>query len=69
MGSLFFLNFFFDGVFNGADVLDACLLAKNAVEYTYTGQHPLFDDNGNGIGNDDNDGTAAREMIRCLILL
>ncbi|MEA2060754.1 MAG: C13 family peptidase [Thermodesulfobacteriota bacterium] len=63
MGSLSFSNFFFDGVFNGADVLDACLLAKNAVEYTYTSQHPLFDDNGNGIGNDDNDGAAARKMI------
>jgi len=41
--------------------LDAFILAKSAIEYTYTKQTPVIDDNGNGVGNDTQDGNNSKD--------
>jgi hypothetical protein len=56
LGSLSFSNLFWSQIYNGASVTDAFIIAKNSIEYTYTNQTPMIDDNGNGIGNDNQDG-------------
>jgi len=59
-GAISFSYYFWTHVFNGIDVYDSFDLAANAVGYTTTNQHPLLDDNGNGIGNEAGDGALAK---------
>ncbi|SLM28582.1 exported hypothetical protein [Desulfamplus magnetovallimortis] len=61
-GQLSFSSFFFQGIFNGENVTDSFLNAKNSTQFTYTSQCPMMDDNGNGIGNDDDDCERARDI-------
>jgi streptogramin lyase len=51
-GSVSFSNYFWTHIFNGVDIKDAFLLAKDAIGYTTEYQHPLLDANGNGTGNE-----------------
>ncbi|SLM29359.1 exported hypothetical protein [Desulfamplus magnetovallimortis] len=62
IGQLSFSSFFFDGIFNGGNVMDAFINAKNSTQFTHSSQTPLIDDNGNGIGNEDDDGKLARNI-------
>ncbi|SLM29358.1 exported hypothetical protein [Desulfamplus magnetovallimortis] len=62
IGQLSFSSFFFDGIFNGGNVMDAFINAKNSTQFTHSSQTPLIDDNGNGIGNEDDDGKLARNV-------
>lgn len=61
-GQLSFSSFFFDGIFNGGSVKDSFFTARNSTRYTHPSQNPLIDDNGNGIGNEDDDGELARSV-------
>lgn len=60
-GSLSFSWLFWGQIQNGGNLLDAFLIAKNAIQYTYTGQTPSLDDNGNGQPDDD-DGTLSKNI-------
>jgi len=59
-GSISFSSYFWTHVFNGLDVFDAFTLAREAMSYTTDFQHPLLDDNGNGLGNEPQDGALAQ---------
>ena len=61
-GALSFSYFFWGNIFNGMTVGNAFFSARNATRYAYSNQSPLLDDNGNGIGNEDDDGLAARDI-------
>jgi len=58
-GEVSFSKFFWTHVLNGANVNDAFLHAKVAVEFAGGNQTPYCDDNGNGIGNERLDGQVA----------
>jgi len=58
-GSVSFSNYFWTHVFNGLNIKHAFALTKSAMEYSTDNQHPLLDDNGNGVGNDQDDGLLA----------
>ena len=55
-GAISFSNYFWTGIFNGANVKDAFDLSSAAIGVTTSYQNPLLDDNGNGIGNEVDDG-------------
>lgn len=59
-GDASFSWYFWNQVFNGLNVRDIFLYAKNAVEFAVSGQTPQLDDNGNKAGNDPEDGQLAR---------
>ena len=61
-GSLSFSYLFWGFVMNGMNLFDAFIFAKNSIEYTYQSQTPIFDDNGNGIGNENMEGELAKEI-------
>ena len=61
-GSLSFSSLFWEHVFNGMNLDDTFISAKDAVQYTYKNQSPLLDDNGNGIGNENADGDLAKTI-------
>ncbi len=61
-GALSFSYFFWGNIFNGMTVGNAFFSARNSTRYAYSNQSPLLDDNGNGIGNEDDDGIAARDI-------
>lgn len=61
-GALSFSSFFWGNIFNGMTVGNAFFSARNSTRYSYPDQSPLMDDNGNGMGNDDDDGILAREI-------
>ncbi|QTA80470.1 NHL repeat-containing protein [Desulfonema limicola] len=50
-GSVSFSNYFWTDIFNGKDVFQAFKSAENAISLTMEYQHPLFDDNGDGISD------------------
>ena len=58
-GSVSFSNYFWTHIFNGLNVKDAFDLTRSAMLYPTELQHPLLDDNGNGIGNEKEDGALA----------
>ena len=58
-GSLSFSSLFWEHIFNGMNLDDTFISAKDAIQYTYKNQMPLLDDSGNGIGNEDIDGALA----------
>jgi len=61
-GDISFSTFFWQQVFNGANVRDAFVHGVNAIDYAAGGQTPLLDDSGNGIGNELGiDGRKARD--------
>ncbi len=62
-GALSFSFLFWGNILNGMNLMDAFITTKNAIEYTYTNQTPMLDDNGNGIGNEAGDGIAAADVI------
>jgi len=59
-GAISFSYYFWTHVFNGIDVYDSFDLAAKAVGYTTANQHPLLDDNGNGVGSEASDGSLAK---------
>ncbi len=59
-GDLSFTNFFWQHIINGMSVYNAFFTTKNSIEYTYGRQTPQMDDNGNGIGNEDDEGDLAK---------
>ncbi|SLM29561.1 exported hypothetical protein [Desulfamplus magnetovallimortis] len=61
-GTLSFSYQFWSAIGNGMNLMDAFLSTRNAIQFTYTSQSPLIDDNGNGIANEDYEGLAAREI-------
>ncbi|SLM29560.1 exported hypothetical protein [Desulfamplus magnetovallimortis] len=61
-GTLSFSYQFWSAIGNGMNLMDAFLSTRNAIQFTYTSQSPLIDDNGNGIANEDYDGLAARKI-------
>jgi len=58
-GSVSFSNYFWTHIFNGMNVKDAFDLSRSAMLHPAELQHPLLDDNGNGIGNEKEDGVLA----------
>ena len=54
-GTVSFSNFLWTQIFNGLDIEDAFVLARNAIQYTTDYQNPLIDANGNGVGNETDD--------------
>ncbi len=58
-GTLSFSYLFWGNIFNGMNLWDAFLYARNSIQYTYTNQTPMLDDNGNGVGNESEDGEIA----------
>lgn len=61
-GSLSFSYIFWGFLMNGMNLFDAFISTKNSIEYTYQHQNPIFDDNGNGVGNEDGDGGLSKEI-------
>lgn len=62
-GQLSFSSFFFDGIFKGGNTYDSFVIAKNSTSFTHPTQTPLLDDNGNGLGNEDDDGKVAKTVF------
>lgn len=62
LGALSFSTLFWTQIHNGGNIRDSFTIAKTSIEYTYTGQTPLLDDTGNGIGNEDEDGTLSQQI-------
>jgi len=60
-GSISFSSYFWSQVLNGANVREAFLQSKDAIQYILSEQNPLLDDNGNGIGNEKKDGLLAKD--------
>lgn len=58
-GTISFSAFFWTAIFNGADVKEAFDRAEDAISATTSFQQPLLDDNGNGLGSDDENGLLA----------
>ncbi|HHC24884.1 MAG TPA: hypothetical protein ENK58_05645, partial [Desulfobacterales bacterium] len=52
-GSVSFSSYFWTQIFNGENVEDAFVTARDATEYTIETQHPLMDDNADGVYEDD----------------
>jgi len=61
LGTLSFSNLFWAQIHNGATKMDAFINAKNSIEFTYTSQTPIIDDNGNGVGNEGIDGDNSKD--------
>lgn len=62
-GTLSFSFLFWGHIFNGMSLSDAFYSTQNEIEFTYgMAQIPQMDDNGNGIGNEDEDGFLAEKM-------
>jgi sugar lactone lactonase YvrE len=59
-GSVSFSYFFWTSIFNGNNIKDAFNTAKSALGQAISGQTPLLDDNGNGIGSEPADGALAQ---------
>lgn len=59
-GTLSFSYLFWSAVQNGMKLLDAFLSTKNTIQFTYNNQSPMLDDNGNGVGNEDDDTLSAQ---------
>ncbi|CAN2041123.1 tripartite motif-containing protein 71 [Candidatus Magnetomoraceae bacterium gMMP-15] len=59
-GIISFSNFFWRRVLNGANIWNAFLQAKNAMNFSCQIQTAQLDDNGNGVGNDSQDGMLSR---------
>jgi DNA-binding beta-propeller fold protein YncE len=62
-GSVSFSNYFWTHIFNGFNIKNAFDLAEEAIGFTTDNQHPLLDDNGNGIGNEEGDGLLAENTF------
>jgi hypothetical protein len=62
-GSVSFSNYFWTHIFNGLNVKEAFDLAKQSIGYTTDFQHPLLDDNGNGVANEAGDGFLAQNTF------
>ena len=61
-GDISFSGYFWRRAANGETVRDAFVYAKKAMSLQYEDQMPSMDDNGNGVGNEDNyEGQLARE--------
>jgi hypothetical protein len=61
-GTVSFSHFFWSNVYNGLNLYESFVTAKNAMG-TAEYQNALLDDNGNGIGNEEEDGLFAREYL------
>jgi DNA-binding beta-propeller fold protein YncE len=61
-GTVSFSNFFWNHIFNGADVKDAFKWARDAIGYVPMAQNALLDANGNGAGNEAVDLTLSRNV-------
>ncbi len=61
-GSVSFSNFFWTHIFNGLSLKNAFTLASDAIIRTAEHQHPMLDNNGDGISDDD-DLTAVSQLF------
>ena len=59
-GDISFSKFFWSQVANGANVRNAFIQSKDAINPSCRKQNPQLDDNGNGIGNEKADGNLAK---------
>ncbi|MFC1841284.1 C13 family peptidase, partial [Thermodesulfobacteriota bacterium] len=55
-GSISFSSFFWTHIFNGLSVKEAFDLASQSITNAVDQQHPLLDDDGDGVGNGEGDG-------------
>ncbi|MFC1495496.1 6-bladed beta-propeller [Thermodesulfobacteriota bacterium] len=55
-GSISFSSFFWTHIFNGLSIKEAFDLASQSITDAVDKQHPMLNDNGNGIGNEEDDG-------------
>jgi hypothetical protein len=60
-GEISFSKFFWTRVLNGSDVRYAFRQASDAISFTGSGQTPVLEDNGNGVGNEKSDGQLAQD--------
>lgn len=58
-GAISFSYFFWSQIFNGSTVGEAFDLSAQAMDKATGQQHPMIDDNGDGVGNGDGDGLLA----------
>ncbi|MDA3787011.1 MAG: hypothetical protein PF503_00710 [Desulfobacula sp.] len=60
LGALSFSHLFWTQIHNGGNINDSFIIAQNAIEFTYANQTPVLDDNGNGVGNENDDGDLSK---------
>jgi len=62
-GDISFSQYFWRNVLNGVNIRNAFINAYNIIIDSYENQTPLLDDDGDGMGNGENDGDIAKHFI------